>query len=86
MDELTRKGLRHALLRRRNERILASHDEAWPLLVRMHSETLSDLLVDDDPAEATTFDFEGARFMGIPVLGDDTMAHGAIALDWPATS
>lgn len=83
-DELTRRGLRHTLIRRRNTRILAQVGDGWPLLLRMSAETLSHVLVDDDPAEQHTVDFEGrVVFMGIPVLTDDTLPLGEVAVDWP---
>lgn len=81
--ELTRRGLRHTLIRRRNARIMESDDDSWPLLLRMSSETLSTVLVDDDPAEQATVDFEGRVFMGIPVLTDDTLPLGEVAVGWP---
>lgn len=84
-DELmTRRGLRHSLIRRRNARIVEQRGDAWPVLLRMSSETLSQVLVDDDPAEQQTVDFEGRVFMGIAVLSDDTLPFGEVAIDWPA--
>lgn len=81
---LTRRNLRHALIRHRNDRIARERtDDSWPLLLRMRDETLTELLMDPDPGEARTFDFEGREFLGIPVLVDDQLAPGEIALDWP---
>lgn len=83
-EALTRRGLRHALIRRRNARIAGFRlDDSWPLVLRMSSETRSAVLVDGDPAEQGTVDFEGRLFMGIPILVDEALGFGDVAVDWP---
>lgn len=84
-EPLTRRGLRHTLLRARNDRIAASRDESWPRLLVMSHLTLTELLVDDDPAEAFTVDFEGKRFMGILILADEETPYGDVVVEWPTT-
>jgi hypothetical protein len=82
-DLLTRRNLRHHVMRRRNARIAETRDQAMPLALRMNPDTLTELLLDGDPAEQHTLDFEGREFIGIPVLTDPAMGYGDIAIDWP---
>ena len=85
MDEvLSRKALRHMLVRRRNERIAELRDDRWPLRLVMAPETLEELLVDSDPLEQRTLDFEGWEFAGIPLSTRAGMERGLVAVDWPA--
>jgi hypothetical protein len=83
MGDSTRRELRHMLMRRRNERIAADRDAAgMPRLLRMHDDTLTDLLLDPDPNETFTVDFEGKAFLGIPVLTDPRLERGTVEVDW----
>jgi hypothetical protein len=85
MEEVSRRALRHLLLRRRNERIAADPRAAVAVrLLRMHPDTWDDLRLDPDPLEADTVDFEGRTFCGVPVVGDLSLAAGVIEVDWPA--
>lgn len=83
MDLLTRRNVRHELIRRRNERIVADRDDRWPLAIFMHPETVHEVLMDADPAEAHTLDFEGKFFMNVPLIGDERLAPGEVRLQWP---
>lgn len=80
---LTRRGVRHALVRARNTRVLQDRDDRWPVLLVMHPLTMAELLMDSDPAERHVIDFEGKAFMDIPVLEDPGMAVGEVAMRWP---
>lgn len=81
---LSRRSVRHALVRARNARVVADRDERYPLLLAMSNDTLSELLVDADPHEAHVLDFEGREFMGIPILTDDDLERGLVEIRWPA--
>jgi hypothetical protein len=83
--ELSRAAVRHLIVRRRNERIRETRNESWPRLIRLHPDSLTELLVDSDPAEAHTLDFEGLQFMNIPVQTDPELELGVVAVDWPAS-
>lgn len=80
---VTRREVRHGLLRAHNERVAASRDLSWPTALVMHPLTREDVLIDDDPAEAHVVDFEGHAFMSIPVLTDDRLERGVVQLQWP---
>ena len=80
---LTRRGVRHALLRARNGRVVEPRDDRWPVLLVMHPLTLAELLMDSDPDERRTIDFEGKAFMNIPLLEDPGMVVGEVAMRWP---
>lgn len=80
---LTRKAVRHRLVRLRNERIATTRDDAWPLQMLMAHTTHEELLVDGDGGEQHTLDFEGRAFMNVPITVDDRLAHGVIQLVWP---
>lgn len=80
---LTRRAVRHHLIRLRNARIAASRDEAWPLRLHMHPLTLAELLMDGDPHERHVIDFEGKAFMRIPIVEDVRLAQGAVEVVWP---
>jgi hypothetical protein len=81
---VTRKNVRHLIVRRRNERIAAGGPDFddWPVAIHMHPETRDDLLMDRDGHEQHTMDFEGSTFLRIPVVVDDTLAPGEFALRW----
>ena len=82
-EMLSRRTVRHRLIRARNERIAADQRAtAWPSTLYMSHETLTELLVDSDPAEQATLDFEGNRFLGIPITADDRLERGVVALQW----
>lgn len=79
-----RRELRHALMRRRNERIAADqHADGMPVALVMAPTTREELLLDNDPAEAFAIDFEGREFLGIPLLEVDTLEHGVVEVRWP---
>lgn len=80
---VTRRALRHVITRRRNERIAELRDEAWPLYLVMHPDTRSEILIDDDPDEQRTIDFEGKAFMSIPIITDPSVELGLFELQWP---
>lgn len=82
-DVLSRRTVRHLLLRRRNERVAQLRDDRMPRRVSMNLRTLEELLTDSDPAEQWTLDFEGMEFMGIPVVVDPSLEVGVVAVDWP---
>lgn len=82
-DVLSRKTVRHLLLRRRNERIATARDDRMPSRLVMSHDTLAELLADSDPAEAWTLDFEGFEFMGVPIGVDHSLASGIVQVDWP---
>jgi hypothetical protein len=81
--EVSRRAVRHELIRRRNERIAELRDDRWPLMLYMHPRTLDELLMDPDPAEASVIDFEGREFMRIPLVGDPALEPGVFRLQWP---
>jgi hypothetical protein len=83
---LSRRAVRHELIRRRNERIVELRDDSWPAHLLMHTYSLEDLRMDSDPAEAQTMDFEGKEFMNIPVITDDRLEHGEFRVAWPSSS
>jgi hypothetical protein len=80
---VSRRALRHLILRRRNERIAAQRDDQWPVTIYCHPETHADLLTDGDPLEQMTMDFLGGTFMRIPLLEDQRLAPGEFVVDWP---
>lgn len=80
---VTRKNLRHLLLRRRNERIAETRDDQWPTVIYLHPETHAELLTDGDPHEQQTMDFVGGTFMRIPLVEDTRVAAGDFIVDWP---
>jgi len=85
IDEfVSRRAVRHLVLRRRNERVAADRDDRWPVLISVHPDTREELLIDSDPDELRTIDFEGHEFMGIPLQGDPSVEPGQIVLRWPA--
>ena len=85
MEEVSRRALRHLLLRRRNERIAADPQAAVAVrLLRMHPDTWDDLRLDPDPSERDTIDFEGRTFCGVPVAEDLSLAAGVVEVDWQA--
>lgn len=84
MDLLTRKAVRHALLRAHHARVAEDRDERWPLALHMHPDTLSELLVDGDPTEQWTLDFEGMQFCNVPITTDPRLTPGEVAIQWPA--
>lgn len=83
-DVLSRKTVRHQLIRARNARIAEHRDDRWPMQLHMSTETLSELLLDGDPDEQHTLDFEGFEFMGIPIEYDARLDPGVVAIVWPA--
>jgi hypothetical protein len=81
---LTRRNLRHALMRRRNERIAAAgprYDEP-PAELFLSPATREDLLKDGDPDEAKTIDFLGEMFCGVPLIEDGRLAKGQFVVRW----
>lgn len=81
---LTRKAVRHAILRARNARVVADERDArMPLALHMHPNTLTELLVDSDPSERDTLDFEGLQIIGIPIQTDPRLEPGVFRLQWP---
>ncbi len=81
---LSRKELRHMLLRRRNERVMADrHALGLPTLLVMHPHTAEELRLDNDPDERFTLDFEGREFMGIPILEDARVKLWRVEVRWP---
>ena len=81
---LSRRAVRHELVRRRNERIADTRDDRWPVAMFMHQDSLDELLIDSDPGgEVPLMDFEGKTFMGVPVITDSQLAHGEVRLQWP---
>lgn len=84
-EYVSRRAVRHLIVRARNARIAAEErDDRWPLQIVMAPSTLSELQVDGDPQEAHTLDFEGLEFMGIPLVADPEMLAGEFELRWPA--
>lgn len=83
-DLLTRKAVRHAILRAHHTRVLEARDERWPLALHMHPDSLSELLVDGDPDEQHTLDFEGLELLRIPIVTDQRLAPGEVRIQWPA--
>lgn len=86
-DMLSRRSVRHAIMRARNARVAElgpQGGDPMPLLLVMHPLTLAELLMDSDPAERHLIDFEGKAFMGVPILEDDRMSIGDVAIRWPA--
>lgn len=81
---LTRKAVRHAILRAHHARAVADRDERWPLALHMHPDSLSELLVDGDPDEQHTLDFEGLELMRIPIVTDQRIPAGEVRIQWPA--
>ena len=84
---MTRSGLRHELLRRRNARIseLGPRRGAGdPLLITVAGDVIDALLMDGDPAEFPALDADGSRFYGIPLSVDYRMAPGTVAVRWPS--
>lgn len=81
---VTRKNVRHLLVRRRNERIAVGGPtfDDWPTAMHVHPETLEDLLLDPDGQERNTIDFEGREFMRIPIVQDPSLEPGEFALRW----
>lgn len=81
---LTRKHLRHVLQRTRNERIaeLGPTEPGQPEALIMSGITHGDLLLDDDPLERDTLDFEGFEFMGVPIQTNPTLPRGEVQIRW----
>ncbi len=81
---VTRKNVRHLIVRRRNERIAIGGPtfDDWPTAIHVHYDTLDDLLLDPDGQEHSTIDFEGSQFMRIPLITDPSLEPGEIALRW----
>jgi hypothetical protein len=82
-DELTRKGLRHRLIRARNERVARRLPNELPALLLMHPATHDELLVDGDPSELFTMSMNGREFMGVPISHDPRLELGDITVVWP---
>jgi hypothetical protein len=82
-DLLTRRAVRHHLMRLRNARVAELRDERMPEHLTMHPDTLAELQMDGDRDEQHTLDFEGRQFMGIPLVTDDRLEVGDIAVAWP---
>lgn len=83
MELVSRRAVRHELIRRRNERIAAVRDDRWPVAIYLHPETRAEVLMDGDPAEASVVDFEGKEFMRIPLITDESLDRGVFRLQWP---
>lgn len=86
---LSRRSLRHLLMRRRNERIRELRDERVPVVIVMGPETLDQLEIDGDPEEAWTLESatvagEVYRFCSIPVLVDTQLEVGIFEVRWPS--
>jgi hypothetical protein len=86
-EMLSRRSVRHSIMRARNARVaelgpLAGAD-VMPVMLTMHPLTLAELLMDSDAAEHHVIDFEGKAFMGIPIMEDDRMSIGSVAVRWP---
>lgn len=81
--EVSRKALRHELLRLRNARVARLRDDREPLLVAAHPDTITELLIDSDPHEHLAMDFEGKVFMGVPLHGDPRLPAGVFEVSWP---
>lgn len=82
---VSRRELRHALMRRRNERIAADrHADGMPVVLRMHPDTAWALLADPDPNERFTVDDEGRTFLGIPIQTHPEVVLWAVEVDWPS--
>lgn len=81
---VSRRELRHMILRRRNERVVANrHAALMPTVLRMHPETRYALLRDDDPNERWALDFEGDEFLGIPIFTDASLELWTVDVTWP---
>lgn len=80
---LSRKTVKHLLMRARNTRVIELRDDRWPELMRVNQRTLEELLTDGDPLEVQTLDFEGNAFLGVPILIDPRLDNGQVAFDWP---
>ena len=83
--DLTRKAVRHGILRAQRARAMRDPDAVGvlPVMLEMHPDTLAELLIDNDPDELRVLDFEGLEFMGIPIQANPARAHGDIAMRWP---
>lgn len=80
---VSRRALRHHLLRLRNGRVAQLRDDRLPVLITAHPDTISEVLMDSDPHERHTVDFEGKAFMGVPLLGDARLEAGVFEVRWP---
>lgn len=80
---LSRRTVRHALLRARNTRIAEFRDDRMPRELHMHPDTLSELLVDGDPFERHLVDFEGKTLMGVVIVRDQSLPVGEVRIVWP---
>ena len=84
-EALTRRELRHAIMRRRNARINESRDDRLPVQITLHPDTWDDVRLDGDPAEQASVYFgDPDHFGGIPVQGNPRLPYGEIELTWPA--
>jgi hypothetical protein len=82
-EVISRRVLRHMLMRRRNERIAADRDaDGMPSSLRMGQESLDALLVDNDPGEQFAMDWLGKEFLRIPILVDPRLQAGVVEVDW----
>jgi hypothetical protein len=82
--DLTRRNVRHHLIRARNERVAAGGPgfAEWPTTLFLNRVTLEELERDGDPEEVDTMDFEGETFMGIPIVQDPRLDNGVFAVTW----
>lgn len=83
---VSRRALRHQLIRLRNARVAETQDDRWPLLVLMHPDTLTELMVDGDREEQWTLEYllDGStKFMGVPVVTDERLELGVFEIRWP---
>lgn len=85
-DTVSRKALRHLIMRRRNERIVADQRAVeMPAVIHLHPDTRDEILMDNDPNEMFTVDFEGREFLGIPLQGDPALERGVFVVVWPTS-
>lgn len=84
-DDVSRRNVRHALMRAHNRRVGELRDDRWPLALHACRRTVDELLLDGDPAEAQTVDSLGMRFLGIPLEVDPRLAAGEFTVVWPPT-
>lgn len=87
---MTRRELRHAILRARNQRVIAAGPDGWqphlhasPVALALHPDDAAELRLDGDWAEAGALDFEGKAFMGVPITEDPQLERGTFTVTWP---
>jgi hypothetical protein len=84
MEVLSRRHVRHAIIRAVNARVAELRDDRRPVLLVMARSTFDELLIDSDPNEQWTMDFEGRQFTGIPVaVAEVGLEPGVVQMRWP---